>query len=95
MSEEAIKRQRREISEAVFALFEPFGFDKEKLDGNPFDIRIFHARVIEDWEFRCVPEMTSGDIEVVEKAQRPAHTFKEIAYRPFPGSKKIVCKKIE
>jgi hypothetical protein len=95
MSEESNKRQSREIATTVFAMFEPFGYGMEPLNGNPFHIRVFHERVAEDWEFRCVPEMTKSDIEAVEKARRPAHTFKRIAYRPFPGSKKIVCKIIE
>lgn len=95
MSEESIKRQSREIAAAVFAMFEPFGYQKEALNGDPFHVRIFHPDCSEDWEFRCVPTMTGDDIEQARKAERPARTFKRIAYRPFPGSKKVICHKAE
>lgn len=95
MSEEKVKKQSREIAAAVFAMFEPFGFKYEGLNGDPFHIRIFHPRCSEDWEFRCVPEMTASDIDAISKAERPARTFRCIAYRPFAGSKKVVCHKAE
>jgi hypothetical protein len=95
MSEEAIKRQRRELADAVFERFRPFGFRKESLSGDPFDIRIFRQGCAQEWLFRCIPSVSNKDKDVVRDDVRPTYCIKGVVFRPTPGSKQICFLEIE
>ena len=95
MSEEANKRQRRELAEAVFERFKPFGYRKEILSGDPFDIRIFRQGCAEEWLFRCIPAVTKKDQDAVRDDVRPGYCIKGIVFRVKSGTRQIHFLEIE
>lgn len=95
MSEETNKRQRRELAEAVYERFRPFGWRREILDGKPFDIRLFRTGCGHEWLFRCVPVVKNSDKDEVRGDARPPYCIKGVVFRPKPGSKQVEFLEIE
>ena len=95
MREESIKRQRRDLAEAVYERFKPFGWRREILDGKPFDIRLFRKGCDREWLFRCAPVVTNKDKDAVRSDVRPPYCIKGIVFRPEPRSKQVEFLEIE
>jgi len=95
MSEENIKRQSREIANAIIERHSPFGWAGEKLDGDPFHLRLYHPDLQREFLFRCVPSVTKADQTLVAQDKRPEYCVKLIVFRPDPGSKRLCSVRIE
>ncbi len=95
MSEEAIKKQSRLIVDAVLERHKPFGWIGEKLDGNPFHVRLYHPDCQQEFLFRCIPTVTKDDQTAVAQDRRPDYCIKAIVFRPEPGSKRLCSIRIE
>lgn len=96
MSEEAIKRQKTRMEEALDEYFPSPSFRKRLLSGGPFDLEIFRPRGREVWLVRCVAgPVTKHDQDVVRDDVNPECFVKFIAFRPTPGSPKVCLIEIE
>ncbi|MHB8053633.1 MAG: hypothetical protein ACYDH3_00045 [Candidatus Aminicenantales bacterium] len=89
MREESIKRQRRDIANAVYLKFKPFGWKREMLSGDPFDMRVYRPGLSHEWLFRCIPAVTNRDKDIVRNDERPPYCIKGVAFRPTPRSREV------
>ena len=95
MSEEALKRQKTRLINAVIKHFQLTTDEIFRLDGKVFDLEFCDG--FQTWKIRCVPgKVSESDRDIVHRTKlNPVYFRKAIAFRPDHGQGEFELKKIE